>query len=263
MITFLPRLALSLLAFAGLTGAPAIAATPQTATAAAVTAPVPLPAAPALWKIADEDTTIYLFGTIHVLPQGIDWFDGKVAEAFAQSGSLVTEVAGQDDAAMQGLVIKLAMLPEGASLRDQLSAEQRGQYEAALTAFKLPPAMLDRFEPWYTAVALSTLPLMQEGFLPEHGVEQALEKQATTRKLPHTGLETSEYQLGLFDSLPADVQARYLGEVLGQLPTFKDEIRAMIEAWRIGDAEKLAVRRQGQTVELTVAVGRRPNVQEN
>ena len=43
-----------------------------------------------------------------------------------------------------------------------------------------------------------------------------------------------------FDSLPADVQARYLGEVLGQLPTFKDEIRAMIEAWRIGDAEKLA-----------------------
>ncbi len=30
-----------------------------------------------------------------------------------------------------------------------------------------------------------------------------------------------------------------------------------------GDSVKLAVRRQGQTVELTVAVGRRPNVQEN
>lgn len=200
----------------------------------------PPPVAPALWKIADEDTTIYLFGTIHVLPEGIDWFQGRVATAFAASDSLVTEVSGKDDAQMQKLVLSLASLPQGASLRDQLSAEQRTAYEAALARFNIAPAMLDRFEPWYAAIALSTLPLMQQGYSTEHGVEEGLEKRAAARKLPHTGLETVEYQLTLFDSLPADVQNRYLEEVIRQLPGFREEIAAMVDAWKKGDADLLA-----------------------
>jgi uncharacterized protein YbaP (TraB family) len=197
-------------------------------------------AAPALWVVADADTTIYLFGTIHVLPEGIDWFKGRVAQAFAASDSLVTEVAGQNEAKMQGLVLSLALLPEGTNLREQLPAQQRAAYEAALAEFKIAPAMLDRFEPWYAAMALSTLPLMQEGFSTTHGVEEALEKRAAARKIAHTGLETVEYQLGLFDGLPIDVQRRHLDEVVGQLPILRQEIRKMVAAWQAGDADLLA-----------------------
>ncbi len=195
---------------------------------------------PALWKVSDEDTTIYLFGTIHVLPKGIDWYHGQVAEAFASSHLLVTEIAKIDPAVMQDLVGKFAVLPKGEKLRDGLSSENRAKYEQALAKYGVPPIVFDRFKPWYGAVALSTLPLVQEGFSVEHGVEQQLEKLATERALPHVGLETPEYQLALFDTLPSEAQERYLIEVLDQLPTIKNQINDMVEAWKSGDAEGLA-----------------------
>lgn len=201
--------------------------------------PRPAPA-PALWVIGDRDTTIYLFGTIHALPQGIDWFKGNVANAFAASDTLVTEIAGKDEAAMQTLVFKLAALPEGASLRDRMSAQQRAAYDGALAKFNIQPAMLDRYEPWYAAMALSTLPMMQQGFSPANGVETSLAREATARRMPRLGLETVEYQLGLFDGLPADAQQRYLDEVIEQLPNIREQIGAIVAAWKTGDAGELA-----------------------
>lgn len=200
----------------------------------------PAPVRPALWKVSDKDTTIYLFGTIHVLPQGIDWFGGEVASAFERSGSLVTEVTDNDPARMQALLGQLAVLPQNQTLRGLLGERERADYEAALARYGMSPLLLDRFEPWYAAVALSTMPLMQEGFDASHGVEELLDAKARGRALPHSGLETAEYQLGLFDSLPQDAQRRYLDEVIAQLPTLKQEIAAMVEAWKRGDAEGLA-----------------------
>ena len=49
-------------------------------------------AGPALWKVADDDTTIYLFGTVHVLPQGVEWYDATIAKALEGSDILVTEI---------------------------------------------------------------------------------------------------------------------------------------------------------------------------
>jgi len=195
---------------------------------------------PALWKVADEDTTIYVFGTIHILPEGVKWFDGEIADAFAVSEELVTEIVEEEPATMQALVLQKAILPPDQSLRGLLSPEQRLSFEQAVAGFGLPPAMFDRFELWYAAVGLSTMPLMKEGYSPESGVEKILEKKATERGLAHSALETAEYQLSLFDGLPLPVQARYLGEVIDQLPNIKADLTAMVEAWKQGDAETLA-----------------------
>jgi len=196
--------------------------------------------APALWKIADEDTTIYLFGTIHVLPEGVDWFKGTVAAAFAESDTLVTEIVETDSAAMQSLVVRKAMLPPDKTLRELLPEDQRAAFEAALTTYNVPPVTFDRFEPWYAAVALSTLPLMQQGFVTANGVETQLDSKAKLRKIAHEGLETPEYQLGLFDGLPIKVQKEYLAEVVEQLPGIKNELMAMVDAWKHGKATQLA-----------------------
>lgn len=199
-----------------------------------------LPASPALWKVADEDTTIYLFGTVHILPAGIDWFRDDVAQAFEQSGELVTEIAGEDPLTMQALVMDKAMLADGQTLRGLLSEEERAAYEHALEKMGVPVSAFDRFDLWYAAVGISALPLMQEGYKGEHGVEDILQTLAASRQMPHFALETADYQLSLFDSLPQEVQRRYLGEIIDQLPEIRDNLRAMIEAWRVGDAERLA-----------------------
>ena len=56
----------------------------------------------------------------------------------------------------------------------------------------------------------------------------------------HLGLETTEQQLALFDTLPHDTQVRYLGEVIEDLPKLREEIAAMVEAWKGGNADALA-----------------------
>lgn len=62
-------------------------------------APEPVEADPAIFVIRDHDTTVYLFGTLHVLSPGLRWFDGPVEEAFAQSDELVVETVPAKTAA--------------------------------------------------------------------------------------------------------------------------------------------------------------------
>ena len=223
-------------------GAQTAAAQPATipSETAAPAASAPPPAKPALWKVADEDTTIYLFGTVHILPAGLDWFTGEVADAFARSGELVTEIAGNDPVEMQALVMDKAVLGDDETLRALLPEADRAAYEKALAQLGVPPEAFDRFELWYAAIGISTLPLMQEGFKGENGVEDILQARAAARNVPQTALETAKYQLELFDSLPLDVQRRYLVEIVGQLPRIRSDLKAMVEAWRTGDAEELA-----------------------
>src|SRR3569623_3423326 len=64
-------------------------------------APAPQAAAPrghpAMWKVSDADTTIYLFGTFHLLPQGRDWRTPAFDKALASSDELVMEVGNIDE----------------------------------------------------------------------------------------------------------------------------------------------------------------------
>ncbi len=195
---------------------------------------------PALWKVADADTTIYLFGTVHALPPDVPWYRGKIAIAFEGSRELVTEITEVDPARMQSIVLSSAMLPKGQTLRGMMPAEQKVAFEAALAKLGLPPQSLDAFEPWYAAMALATLPLMRDGYATEMGVEKMLDARAKALGISHSGLETPEFQISLFDSLPPEAQKHYLAEVVEKLPTMKDELVQIIHAWKTGDAERLA-----------------------
>ena len=215
--------------------------------AAANAAPPPPPspasrqiAKPALWKVSDADTTIWLFGTIHILPPGIDWYSGKIAKALEGSDTLVTEVVDADDPQVAAKVAQIALAEPGRNLRDQLPADVRKTYEATLTALELPVSAFDANDPWYAAVALSTLPIMKQGYGVVNGAEAQLTARAKARGMRQVGLETAEQQLGLFDSLPAETQVTYLSEVLESFPKVGDEIHAMVEAWKAGRADELA-----------------------
>lgn len=197
-------------------------------------------ARPALWKVQRGDTVIYLFGTVHALPANIDWFDGAVAQAFSESSSLVTEIIEKKPEEMRAIVMDKAMLPQGQNLRATLSPTTRKALEKALAGNGLAPAMFDSFRPWYAAVALSTLPLMKSGYDPANGVDGRLVKMAQERGIEHAALETPEYQLGLFDSLPIASQRGYLREVAINSPKITTELGAMIAAWKVGNAARLA-----------------------
>ena len=193
---------------------------------------------PALWQVADEDTTIYLFGTVHALPQGRTWFDGRIERAFAASDELVTEIDVGDAAASSQALQAASQLPEGQSLRELMSADNRMEYEAALVGLGLPVEALDRYEPWFAAMTLSLLPLLRSGYDTQSGVELSLNGRAGEKK--RGALETIEEQVALFDTLPQEAQLKFLDETVEKIPEATSTLDAMVAEWVEGDAVALA-----------------------
>ncbi|MEO1048523.1 MAG: TraB/GumN family protein [Pseudomonadota bacterium] len=200
----------------------------------------PEAAGPALWKVADEDTTIYLFGTVHALPDDVEWYDEDISEALASSDTLVTEISLEagGDAAAQQVMMEKALLTDGTTLRSLLSEEQTAAYESALSDLGLPAAAFDQFEPWLASITLTMLPLLKEGYSPESGVEKVLVGKAGN--ITKDALETTEFQVNVFDSLPQDKQITLLMETVEGVDEIKPLIDAMVAEWIEGDADALA-----------------------
>lgn len=210
----------------------------SSACATADTPPAGAAPGPALWQVADKDTTIYLFGTVHALPQGKNWFDGRIERAFDSADELVTEIDVSDAAGSAQALQAASALPEGQSLRGLMTAEDRQQYEAALVGLGLPVEALDRYEPWFAAMTLSLLPLLRSGYDTQSGVELSLSGKAGEKK--REALETIEQQVALFDTLPQEAQLAFLDETVEKLPEATTTLDAMVAEWLEGDAVELA-----------------------
>ncbi|WP_420605460.1 TraB/GumN family protein [Novosphingopyxis sp.] len=218
--------------------APVVEVAPQAAVDAAATT---IAADPALWLVEDEDTKIYLFGTVHLLKPGLQWFDGAVKTAFDSADTAVFEVLpGDDQAATIATFQRLGTDVTGTKLRDRLEGADRTQYEAAMTALGIPSPTFDSFEPWMATMNLSLLTFAKAGFEPDQGVEQVLQAKAKVADKSMIGLETIEEQLGFLDTLPMTSQVQWLNETVDTLPEAETALDEMVTDWAGGEPEKLA-----------------------
>jgi uncharacterized protein YbaP (TraB family) len=226
---------------------PAAAQTTPTEAPAAIDAldPVKVPAVtikdvdPALWVVKDEDTTVYLFGSVHILKPGLGWFDDGVKAAFDASDQLILELVEPSAAEAQALFGKLAMDQQGKTLRSKMNDSDRAVYETAVGKLGLPVAALDPFDPWAAAVTLTLLAMQKSGFDPNSGVEKQLTAAANAGKKPIAGLETMEFQLGVFDTLPESEQVAFLVETAKQIDDAGTSMDKMVDMWAAPDPEKL------------------------
>lgn len=220
------------LAFAGVTPALAKEAAPTAVTQKAK---------PALWVVKDDDTTIYLFGTIHVLKPGLSWFDGAVKNAFDKSDELTLEIImPEDQAEAAALTMPLALDKSGTPLSSRLTPEDLKAYQAALTALDVPIGQFEAFKPWFAAVTLSMLPLMKQGFDPEQGAEKQLTRFAKASGKQISSLETVTQQLGFFDSVPMDAQVRYLNSAVKEVDKVGPQLDRLVTLWAKGESKPLA-----------------------
>ena len=203
---------------------------------------------PALWKVADEDTTIYLFGTVHILPEGIEWYDTTISTALEGSDMLVTEIPMDpaSEAAMGQLAQSKGTLPAGTTLRSLLTPEQTTTYEAALAKIGAPAGAFDPFKPWLAGLTLSILPLMQQGYTPGAGVEKVLLSKIGDK--PQGALETAEFQLGIFDGMEQAAQVTFLMEAAEGMDEVAPMLDRMVSEWALGNPDQLAaVMNEGMT----------------
>lgn len=225
--------------------APANAGAPPVNAAAPRTASGLPDADPAMWVVRDEDTTIYLFGTFHLLDGRTEWFNDEVKQAFDQSQELVFEVdmAGGEAAmaqAMQPLIMRYAIDQQGRKVSAELSAEQNRILNEALAGLGAPAGAFDSFEPWFVSLTLSAVVAQKLGLTGENGAENVLRRAAEARgNMSFGAVETLESQIQMFDSAPREAQIRGLKETLDNMDEMTAMLPRMLAVWNSGDAAGL------------------------
>lgn len=207
---------------------------------AAETANVAAVPKPALWKLADADTTIYLFGTIHLLPEGLAWRTPTLAAAIAASDSLVLETVLDDPAKSAQAMMKAGLTPGLPPVLERVPADKRDALAKMIAASGVPTAVLDRMETWAAGLTLLAVSFQRLGLDPALGVEKGLSGEYKAKAKPVTGLETVEQQFGFFDGLSEASQRLFLAGVADDPAGAKEQFAAMLAAWTAGDTDAIA-----------------------
>ena len=197
---------------------------------------------PAMWVARDDDTTIYLFGTFHLLDGCIDWFNDEVRTAFDRSNELVMEIVLPDNPAeiqqaMMPLITRYAIDTQGRKLSDRLTPEQNSALNAALASAGAPAGAFDSFEPWFVNMSLASIMAQRLGMTGEHGAESVLKAAAASRNMTIGAVETIEGQIQMFDSMSDTAQLAMLRETLDEMDEMQQVLPRMIAVWRTGDSE--------------------------
>lgn len=202
---------------------------------------VPGPPVPAMWVVSDADTKVTIFGTVHTLPRGVDWFKPHVVGALDSASALVMEtLLPESPSSMLPVVMRLARLPAPKPALERVPEIYRGALEREMARLNIGP--MDWYKTWFIALTLANLQSEANGMDPGLGVEAVLAERAKIRKIPIEALETAEQQLIYFDALSEADQQQLLISALEDLPAAKAEMDGMIADWMAGRTDGLASR---------------------
>ena len=221
-----------------------------TALGLALTAAVALPlltpapahaqdAAPALWVVRDADSTIYLFGTVHVLKPGTDWASARVDQAFDSAQDVWFEIDNPDDTAAVMPLIQQHGLSMDRPLSSLLTADEIARLDVAARAIGASAAQMDPLRPWFAGLTLSMAPLTKAGYDPTSGVELTLLARAKTAGKSIHAFESLEQQVRMLAEMPEDMQLGFLRSTLHDYDRAAEMLDGMVAAWRTGDTETL------------------------
>jgi uncharacterized protein len=198
-------------------------------------------ARPAMWKVSDRDTEIYLFGTVHLLPPGTQWRTRAFDKAANDAGTLVVEtiIDEKNPHAFAAELARLSIRPGQPPILDRVRPEKRAALKAVIAKSGIPEIALNNMETWAAAFALLQLQFKELGVSGNDGVEMALRKTFTAAGKPVQQLETNAQQLGFFDGLPETAQRELLEGAVESPAAAKVQFDAMLGAWMSGDVEAI------------------------
>ncbi len=194
-----------------------------------------------VWQLQGPRGSVFIAGSMHLLRRERPALPAAIVKAYEESESLVMEIDADDidDQYTAQLMLRLATFADARSL-PMITGEARWQkLQPLLARVQVPESFAATLEPWGVAILLTSLEYARLGFDPEIGVEKQLQDLAARDRKPIAGLETPEFQIGLFDALPMDEQLQLLDmtlEDIGEMPDTVDELYA---AWRAGDLRAL------------------------
>ncbi len=215
----------------------AMAQTPSAASAAVVAAPAG--SGPGLWVVKDADSTLYLFGTIHVLKPDTPWGTAQVDRAFASADEYWFEIADLSDQSGVMPIIQAKGVSPDRPLSSLLNAEELADLDAAARTVGATAAQLDPLRPWLASLQLALASIQKAGYVASNGGDQILHARAAATGKPIKGFETAPQQIGFIADMSEDAQLAMLRSGLKEFDQADAMLDRMVTAWSTGDVEEL------------------------
>jgi uncharacterized protein YbaP (TraB family) len=201
-----------------------------------------------MWVVRDEDSTIYLTGTVHALPPGTPWKSPKLEDALKQADEVWLEIAMTDRADLQRRSGEVMQKYAAASkpLSSLLNEKERAALAEFAHAMKMTPAQgkrLDGLKPWAVTNAISASSMTSTGFDSEAGIDWEIARTAT--KLGHkvNGFETIDFQASVLSAESEADQLRQLRMMLAMPRETRERMFSMMfpsfVAWANGDTRPM------------------------
>ncbi len=175
-----------------------------------------------LWRVSGVgvDTPSFLFGTIHIIPADDYFLGSEVVRAIDDVDAVLFEIDPremQNPSALMGLMGKITMRND-TSLADLLP---QSRFDSVATYFDergIPFMLLQKMKPMFLSAMVGQDMSAGNPFgggadgtgAGMKSYEMELSQIAETGGKEIAGLETMEFQLGLFDSIPYSIQAEML-----------------------------------------------------
>lgn len=186
---------------------------------------------PALWEaIGPDGEKLWLFGTIHALPNGVEWRTPALEDALAQSDVLLVEIADLDTPDLQATFRELSQTPGQLPLTQRVPADSRDDVRQLMDNARAKNGDFANVETWGAALMLASNVRESD---PANGVDRALTQEANKV----AGLETIAGQLGVFDNLSQADQADFL--LLTARSSATNDGQSAGKAWHKGDLQTL------------------------
>jgi uncharacterized protein YbaP (TraB family) len=189
------------------------------------------------WKATRGTGVVYLVGSVHMLTNDFYPLAPPLEAAFKDSDLLVEEadLAEMLSPNTQFSMLSKGMLPAGQTLDKVVSPATMALVNQHVGG-PLPLDALKQFKPWFLAMTLEALEWQEAGFDASLGLDKHFFDRAQVDGKQIQGLETTDFQISLFDNMTRDQQDRFLAETLKSVDKEKAAVTRLTGAWRNGDA---------------------------
>lgn len=195
-----------------------------------------------LWKIEGKQATVYLLGSVHFLKKENYPLAAPIEAAFEKSKVVAfeTDMDALEKPELQMKLVSKSTLPEGQTLRDQLSPKLYEQVAAQLKESGLPVEAIEKFKPGMVALTIALVEMQKLGLDEKLGVDRKFHGQARKAGKEIIGLEAPETQVDLLTGFSKQEGEAILKSTLKDISTLKQKLDQLLKAWQSGDMKTVA-----------------------
>ena len=194
-------------------------------------------AAPKMWQITDNDSTVTLYPTVHLLPEKMQWQTPELKRVINNAQEVWFEVI-PDELDQQNMSTLLAKHGyQAGSLGDSLAPGLLKKLTAYLAVNNIALTQVQTMQPWLLALTIMNIELQRNGWSAENGVEAVLRPMTQNKTVK--GLETASFQITLFSTMSDAQQAMFLESTLDDTQDGAELLRDIANAWSKGDLSQL------------------------